>query len=204
MGELAPGTHLGEPILAMEFGTSRGPIRDALQILVREGFVERLHNRRVVVKGMVIEDIVNLFKVRYLLESFALREWLNFSDAKPSDLMMILHYKTKMQSKLVNLHEFSRLDMEFHENLIRLSHNKSLVHSWLGLRDVISAIQEITNREHSRYDEIIQHHESIMTALQERDEEKVLVTLQLHLKNAEEIMIKNIKQMRSSGHEKDT
>jgi len=202
LGEFQPGTHLGEPILAKQFGTSRGPIRDALQVLVREGFVERQQNRRVIVKGFALQDVTNLFKIRYLLESFVLREWLGSADAKSAvQLAAAREIITKMKSKLVNSLEFSNLDMEFHENLLQLSGNKSLVHAWLGLRDVIHSIQEITNRSNPRMEEINEHHEYIISALEEQNEERALAALKRHLDEAEAVMIQNIEQIRQWAKE---
>lgn len=197
LGQYQPGTHLGEPLLAKQFGTSRGPVRDALQILVREGIVERLQNGRVAVKGFALQDVTDLFKVRYLLESFVLREWMDSTDEKSSDqLAAARRIVTKMKSKLIDSLEFSYLDMKFHESLLQMSGNKSLIHAWLGLRDVIHSIQEITNRSNPRMEEINDHHESIIGALEERNKEKALAALNKHLHEAEAVMIRNIEQIR--------
>jgi len=202
LGEFQPDTHLGEPLLAKQFGTSRGPIRDALQILVREGFVERLQNGRVIVKGFALQDVTDLFKVRYLIESFVLREWIHSTDAKGSDqLAAARQIVTKMKSKMVDSLEFSYLDMKFHESLLQMSGNKSLIHAWLGLRDVIQSIQEITNRSNPRMEEINDHHEFIIDALEERNEEQALAALQKHLNEAEVVMIRNIEQIRQRVRE---
>lgn len=43
-GELTPGTRIIEQKLAEEFGSSRGPIREALRQLEQEGLVEYSRN----------------------------------------------------------------------------------------------------------------------------------------------------------------
>ena len=43
-GQMPTGTRIGEQELADEFNVSRGPIRDALRILEREGLVSRINN----------------------------------------------------------------------------------------------------------------------------------------------------------------
>lgn len=63
-GTRAPGTWLREADLAREFGTSRGPVRDALRLLEREGLV-RIHPRRgAQVTELSVSDVADLFEVR--------------------------------------------------------------------------------------------------------------------------------------------
>jgi len=44
-GEIAPGRKINENQLAVRFGTSRGPIREALRTLEGAGLVETIPNR---------------------------------------------------------------------------------------------------------------------------------------------------------------
>ena len=45
VGQIAPGDHLNTQKLADQFGVSRSPVREALQILGDQGFVELRSNR---------------------------------------------------------------------------------------------------------------------------------------------------------------
>jgi DNA-binding GntR family transcriptional regulator len=51
-GQLAPGVRIGEQELADEFKVSRGPVRDALRILEREGLATLLARR-----GAIVTDL---------------------------------------------------------------------------------------------------------------------------------------------------
>ena len=44
-GKLAPGERLQEQLIAETLGVSRGPVREALVLLEREGLVVRNHNK---------------------------------------------------------------------------------------------------------------------------------------------------------------
>ncbi|BBI35470.1 GntR family transcriptional regulator [Cohnella abietis] len=186
--------HLAEPVLAEEWGMSRGPIRDALQLLVREGFAERLSNGRVCVRKFDEQDIRNLFEFRYMLESFSVIRWI----ANPSELfamnefMMIL---ANMRDLTISTDEFSQWDMLFHRSIVSLSANKSLIQSWNGLEDVIMSILEITNKGNPRSDQIIDHHQSILTAIQEHNADKACALIKMHLDEAEQVMITNLKEL---------
>lgn len=65
--ELRPGQHIAEQTLAAEYGVSRGPVREALRILEREGLV-RIHSRRgSQVTELTEREVCDIFEVRATL-----------------------------------------------------------------------------------------------------------------------------------------
>ena len=56
-GDFLPGTLLSENELATEMSMSRTPVRDAMALLSREGFVETLKKRGILVKGIDIKEL---------------------------------------------------------------------------------------------------------------------------------------------------
>lgn len=69
-GELQPGQELTQEKIAEELGTSRMPVREAFQILEREGILT-IQKRRAIVQGLTIEDIVDHLEIRAMLEGEA-------------------------------------------------------------------------------------------------------------------------------------
>ena len=67
-GRLEPGERLIETELAKRLGVSRGPIREALQMLAREGWVELRPRQGAYVAKPSLNEIVDYFDVRALLE----------------------------------------------------------------------------------------------------------------------------------------
>jgi DNA-binding GntR family transcriptional regulator len=72
-GALPPGGSLSQVQLANELGVSRGPLREAVRMLQREGLVEAELNRRGRVSAFSIDDLEQLYAIRILCESLALR-----------------------------------------------------------------------------------------------------------------------------------
>ena len=70
-GELKPGERLRAEALAQRFGTSRTPIREALLQLEGQGLVDVEPNRGAVVRAFDREDLLDLYRVRALLEPAA-------------------------------------------------------------------------------------------------------------------------------------
>ena len=66
-GALAPGTVLSQSDIAMEYGVSRIPVRDALHILSTEGLVN-LAVTGAVVTGLSIPELQELYEMREAIE----------------------------------------------------------------------------------------------------------------------------------------
>ncbi len=75
-GRIRPGERLVEQDLARELGLSRGPVRDALRQLGREGLVVMRPNRGAVVRTVDAEDVIEVYALRASLGSLALRNLL--------------------------------------------------------------------------------------------------------------------------------
>ena len=72
-GEYLPGSRLPEPELAAKFGVSRGPVREALFHLVREGIVQFRPRRGAIVTLANAQDVADLYNVRGILFGYACR-----------------------------------------------------------------------------------------------------------------------------------
>lgn len=70
-GEIAPGDRINENQLALRFGTSRGPIREALRALEAGGLVELVPNRGVFVRRLAVEEACHIYDVRAALFGLA-------------------------------------------------------------------------------------------------------------------------------------
>src|SRR2546429_9994822 len=60
-GSLSAGERLNESILAARFGTSRGPLREALQALGEQGLVSFTRNRGALVRQLTIDEPQDLY-----------------------------------------------------------------------------------------------------------------------------------------------
>ena len=72
-GRYAPGERVGEQAVAEMFALSRGPVRDALRLLERQGLVEILPRRGAYVVELALNDVADIFNVRCALLSLAAR-----------------------------------------------------------------------------------------------------------------------------------
>lgn len=73
-GQMAPGERIGEQELAEEFAVSRGPIREALRILEREGLVTILARRGAIVTDLSSAELQELMEIRAGLFELVVRK----------------------------------------------------------------------------------------------------------------------------------
>ena len=86
-GQLAPGQRIGEQELADEFKVSRGPVREAIRILEREGLAVLLPRRGAVVTQLSAGELRDLFEVRAGLFDIVLRK---VARERPPELLTIV------------------------------------------------------------------------------------------------------------------
>lgn len=73
-GALKPGDPIRELPLAAEFGTSRGPVREAFRLLDRHGLISMEGRRGVFVRRLDESDVADLFAIRAVLSGVQMAE----------------------------------------------------------------------------------------------------------------------------------
>lgn len=74
-GRYPPGSRLIEAVLSKEFGSSHGPVRDALRLLQSAGLITILPYRGAVVTDITVREIRELYQVRAALVGLRAR-WI--------------------------------------------------------------------------------------------------------------------------------
>lgn len=73
-GEFAPGQRLSEQALSDSFGISRNTLREVFRMLTKDGLVKHSPNRGVFVAVPSIASIIDIYRVRRLIECQALAQ----------------------------------------------------------------------------------------------------------------------------------
>lgn len=73
-GELAPGERLSEAAVSARFAVSRNSLREAFRLLTKDGLLRHEANRGVFVAVPTMATIIDIYRVRRMLECGALRQ----------------------------------------------------------------------------------------------------------------------------------
>jgi DNA-binding GntR family transcriptional regulator len=160
---------LDERRLAADFGISRTPVREAMAQLEREGFVRSEPRRGVYVVRKTKREVIELITVWAALEGMAAR--LITQQASDDEIASLRRMFATFENGAVRAHldEYSQLNIEFHQTIIRLSRNDALIHLAENLFTHMRMIRRKTIGEKDRADRSIRDHMHIIEALEARD-----------------------------------
>ncbi len=136
-----PGHRLTEDRLADDFGVSRNPVREAIRVLEREGFLVGLPRRGAVVATISRQDIENVFEVRLALEVLAAQLAAKHIDAAGTATLRQL---VTDAAGAATATELAALNSAFHTEICRLSGNSLLMSIMDSLHDRLQWIYRQT------------------------------------------------------------
>lgn len=110
-GELEPGSRIGQEELALRFGASRIPVREALKRLESDGLVVLKPSSGAWVARLDLDECIEIYKIRERIEPLALSEAVSrMSDEEINKLEHLVNEMARTDDN----DEFLRLDREFH------------------------------------------------------------------------------------------
>lgn len=171
---------LDERKLALDFGVSRTPVREAMAQLEREGFVRSVPRRGVYVVRKTKEEVIQLITAWAALESMAAR--LITQNAKDGDIASLRKMFATFEGGELRAHldEYSDVNIEFHQTIIRMSENSVLIDLAENLFTHMRMIRRKTIVEKNRADKSIRDHMNIIEALEARDTNRAEVLVRDH------------------------
>ena len=141
---------LDERQLAQDFGISRTPVREAMAQLEREGFVRSVPRRGVYVVRKTKKEVIEMITAWASLESMAARL---ITERVSTDEIATLRrmFATFDDGQLrAHLDEYSDVNIEFHQTIIRMSGNKVLIELAENLFTHMRMIRRKTDRKSTR------------------------------------------------------
>jgi DNA-binding GntR family transcriptional regulator len=160
---------LDERRLALDFGISRTPVREAMAQLEREGFVRSVPRRGIYVVRKTRREVIEMITAWAALESMAAR--LITENASADEIASLRRMFATFEDGAVaaKLDEYSEVNIEFHQSIIRMSHNRVLIDLAENLFTHMRMIRRKTIGEKDRADRSIRDHMNIIEALERRD-----------------------------------
>lgn len=151
-GEYAQGTRLRERELSELYNVSRIPVREAIQRLEQDGFVETFPRRGAVVRRLSLSDVNDLFDVRLCLETFAARmAAVQVAQGAPGESLQELLDAGRQAIDDGRTDDVVRLSAAFHAEIVRLSGNRLLVES---VKPLFGRMRWIFGLAHNRSNEL--------------------------------------------------
>ena len=196
IGELEPGLHLKEPVLAQRYGVSRLPIREAIAQLEREGLVRSEPRHGAYVVGITEQVISDIYDCRMLLESYAVRRVAAHIDEQGLAELTLLVDQMDSGVTFGQVQSIAASDMAFHRRLIDLAGNRALATAWEPLTPLIETALGIAQATVPDLPTAVHGHRLLLAALREHDEETAVKLLSEHLPGGEKLVLAAIRRIR--------
>jgi len=160
---------LDERRLASDLGVSRTPVREAMAQLEREGFVRAVPRRGIYIVRKSKNEIIEMITAWAALESMAAR--LITETAPDDEIASLRTMFTRFENGELHarLDEYSEVNIEFHQAIIRMSRNAVLISLAANLFAHMRMIRRRTIGEQDRAARSIRDHMSIIEALEAHD-----------------------------------
>ena len=184
-GDLAPGSKLKLDGLRERYSASMSTLRETLNRLASEGFVDAQDQRGFFVTPVSREDLIEIANLRVLLECHALRLSVEKGDTDWEGNLVAAHHKLHlMEQKMLEgddsqKEDWKRYDWEFHLALIEACGSRNLLSLHAVLFDKYLRYQMLvlTNRGQVA----VQEHKEMFDAALARDVNGAARSLQTHI-----------------------
>jgi DNA-binding GntR family transcriptional regulator len=170
-GRLAPGEKIVEMKWAKDLKISQTSVREALNILLAEGFIQKGAGRTAQVTQLSDEDVCHSYELRAVLEGYAARI---IAQKKP-DLAELVQTLADMRSAVEcnNIRAFYERDLQFHILLAEKTGNRMLVQAIKRIILPLFAFVVIrvqgARTEARQWTQSLDQHRRIIDALQTND-----------------------------------
>jgi DNA-binding GntR family transcriptional regulator len=188
-GDLHAGTRVVEADVAQQLGTSRAPVREAMQALEQEGLLEALPRGGMLISTFTGSDAWEIYTLRAALEGEAVRLMLPNLKAQETGELRRLIEAMRRPRRSDEAKSLPSLDVQFHERLVAMSGNRRLALSWGRM---MSQIQLLIRQAKLPYlddpNYVADRHDQIVNALLTRDEATAIATVNEHIRTVGEEM----------------
>ena len=184
-GDLAPASKLKLETLRKNYNASMSTLRETLNRLASEGFVDALDQRGFFVTPVSKEDLMEVANLRVLLECHALKLSIDNGDTDWEGNLVSAHHKLgSMEQKMLSgdnsqKENWKKYDWEFHLALIEACGSRNLIslHSVLYDKYLRYQMLMLTHRGQEAADE----HKKMLEAALDRNVEAATKTLTVHI-----------------------
>lgn len=190
-GYYQPGQPLNEKEIIDEFQISRTPFREAVHALAEENLVQIFPNRGVFVRELTLQDILNGFDIRSLLDPYVVR--LAASRMPKGAIRKLIEQIDLIEKDKKNYNGLLNEDDRFHYELLQFTENRQLIRIMKNLyefnRYQVILMDEIKNGGVSQHRlngaiESLAEHRVVLVHMLNGETDQAVEAMQTHILNA--------------------
>lgn len=202
-GNYPPGQWLQEKELAEQLNVSRSPVREALKQLVDEGLAIEYPNKGVFVKEFTVKDIEEIYDLRILLESYAIKNSVKtLTSINIQELMDILKKLVKCYEDN-DLAHYIEIDTHLHQYIITLGGNSLVIDIYRRIYSQSQQFRIYSLTTQRRFDDSVTEHRGIVENLIAGNWKEADRINRIHLSLAREEIIEHFEAKKEAEKESE-
>lgn len=183
-GELPAGSRIVETTFAEQLHISRTPLREALRKLERDGLVEYVLRRGVIVRAFTLADIDEIFTIRNAMMMLILPSVIErVTDQDIKELRMILSEMDVAHAER-DCDALASFNRAFHSKIEHLSDKTRILRVIESQEEYITRFSAITIANIVRQSNAHQEHHQMVDLLEKRDLEGMKQLMHHHLEES--------------------
>lgn len=180
-GRISADEIFTEVKLAETLNTSRTPVRESLQDLLKEGLIVSIPRKGLAVRKVTKIEMEQIFLLRKSIESEVIQK---LAEKIAEDQLQVLSQICEEQEEAMNSGDevsFISLDQEFHLTLTKFANYELIQQILLNLHNLCILIGLQAVKKKNRMNEVLLEHRAIIQALSEKNPDKSAETIIDHL-----------------------
>ena len=180
-GEIPAGERIVETEYAKRLHISRTPLREALRRLERDGLVECVVRRGVIVRAFTLKDISEIYTIRNALEMMILPAVIENTVASDIAALRAMLAEMDIHTAASDADALSPLARGFHNSLIRLSGQARIVRVIETQDEFVTRFSAMAIRQENRLKEAHAEHHRIVELIEQKDLEALSALMESHI-----------------------
>ncbi|MBR2719419.1 MAG: GntR family transcriptional regulator [Clostridia bacterium] len=185
-GEIPAGERIVETDYAERLHISRTPLREALRKLERDGLVEYVLRRGVVVRAFTIADVEEIYTIRNSLEMLTLPAIIR--NATEEDILDLKQKLKEMDDVLESgdIETLSPMARAFHAQLTRICRQNRILRVIEGQDEFITRFSAMSIKQENRRSSAQEEHHKLVEYVEKRDLESFTELMGKHIERSKE------------------
>ena len=195
-GELPAGSRIVETTFADQLHISRTPLREALRKLERDGLVEYVLRRGVVVRAFTIADVEEIYTIRNALEMLTLPAIIE--KATEEDIASLRAHLHEMDS-LIDSKDFDALSpitRAFHRQMTNLCGQNRILRVIEGQDEFITRFSAMAIRQEDQLLDAHKEHYALVDYIEKRDLAGFQDLTERHINRSKEMCLAALAEQR--------
>lgn len=190
--EIVPGELLSSDALVLRLKIGQTPIREALLRMAKEGYLTQVSNHRYRVEEMTVEEVLELFEMRQLLEAYCIDEAIR--RITPDGIEALeLSVKSSRKSITTNQPLVNRylINKDFHLLVAEIAGNSAVCRVLEDTCEKLVLKRRIDGVSHGGFG-VLRHHRDIVRAIKNQDTSRAQMLMKSHLDEIKYTLLKRI------------